>query len=151
MQALHQETLHAKLFRHPTQPAWLDDPMGTDTIPSAQVVHPVQFYCSPIRSSKTCGEIALMHAVLEDAVDCFRKQFVSRRRRDQRLAREAEEWFLSESDHWPFSFVNICAALELDPEYIRAGLNRWRQYAPTQTTRSVRHTRRARQPLRFAS
>jgi len=151
MQALHQETLHAKLFRHPTQPAWLDDPTETDTIPSAQVVHPVQFYCSPIRSSKTSGEIALMYAVLEDAVDCFRKQFVSRKQRDQRLAREAEEWFSSESDHWLFSFVNICATLELDPEYIRTGLNRWQQYPPMQATRSVRHARQMCQPLRLAS
>ncbi len=72
------------------------------------------------------GEAALMYAVLEDAIDCFQKQFVKGGKRTQRLAQEAEEWLFTNDPHWPFSFVNICAALGLDPEHIRMGLRRWR-------------------------
>ncbi len=151
MQALRHVASHAKRFRHVTRPRLFDDPTRTGTIPCAQAVHPAQFYCSPIRSSTTSGEIALMYAILEDAVDCFRKQFVSTKRRDLRLAREAEEWFLSETDQWLFSFVNICAVLGLEPGYIRMGLNRWRRYTPTQATRSVHHAKRMHEPLRLAS
>jgi hypothetical protein len=44
------------------------------------------------------------------------------------LFREAEEWVLMEQkDDWLFSFDNICEALGLNPQYIRAGLLRWRQ------------------------
>ena len=37
-----------------------------------------------------------MYAVLEDALKCFCRQFVSQGRHDQRLAREAKEWYLPE-------------------------------------------------------
>lgn len=68
-----------------------------------------------------------MRAVLEDAIHCFQKQFVRKGRRVVRLAREAEEWFAADDPCWPFSFVNICAVLGLEPEYIRLGLRRWRE------------------------
>ena len=43
----------------------------------------------------------------------------------QRMAREAEEWFLSEEAHWSFSFVSVCAVLGLEPESVRQQLKRW--------------------------
>jgi hypothetical protein len=52
---------------------------------------------------------------------------VDRRRRAQRLAREAEAWFLSDDDHWLFSFASICAALGLEPSYIRRKVKQWGQ------------------------
>lgn len=73
------------------------------------------------------GEIALMRAVLEDAISCFQGQFTTNREGAQRLGREAEEWIFTNNPHWLFSFVSICAVLELDPEYLRAGLLHWRQ------------------------
>lgn len=88
---------------------------------------PVQFYCSPESPYRAMGEVALMGVVLEDAINCFQRSAVSNRPRDQRLAREAEEWFFAKEDGYVFSFVNICAVLGLDPEYIRLGLKRWRQ------------------------
>jgi hypothetical protein len=71
-----------------------------------------------------------MRAVLEEALLCFHKGLVQQGRRVQRLARETEEWLLSNDPSWPFSFVSICAVLGLEPTYLRRGLQRWRQGRP---------------------
>ena len=75
-------------------------------------------------------EAALMCAVLEDAVDCFQKRFVCATRRAKRLGEEAEAWLFSDDSKWPFSFLSICTALDLGPQYIRQGLKRWRERSP---------------------
>lgn len=72
-------------------------------------------------------EKRLMLAVLEDAVATFQRYVDARDRRGQRLHREAEEWFLSDENEWPFAFVNICNALEIEAEYLRRGLSAWKQ------------------------
>jgi len=89
-----------------------------------------QLQSSLAETSSASGEIALRRAILEDALVCFQKQTVTGGQRVQRLAREAEEWFFTNDYSWPFSFVNVCAALKLDPGYIRLGLKRWRQDPP---------------------
>ena len=75
------------------------------------------------------GDFALMCAVLEDALKCFQHQLLPDSKREQRLAQEAEEWLFADDAGWPFSFVNICSALELNPERVRLGLARWRHRA----------------------
>ncbi len=95
-------------------------------------VLPELFFNTPSRIYALRGEFALMYAVLEDAFRCFQEQFISGRQHTQRLAKEAEEWFFSEDHRWPFSFVNICSVLGLDPGYIRLGLLHWRQQPPSQ-------------------
>jgi hypothetical protein len=65
-----------------------------------------------------------MCAVLEDALHCFHKQFVSRTARAQRLGQEAKEWFFADESGWLFSFVSICDVLGLHPDCIRCGLKR---------------------------
>ena len=113
---------------------------------------PQLFFGSPTSACSLRGEFALMYAVLEDAFRCFQEQFVSGRQHTQRLAQEAEEWFFSEDRHWPFSFVNICAVLGLDPGYIRLGLKRWLQHPPKQIRRERwRAVVSGRKPLRGAA
>jgi hypothetical protein len=97
---------------------------------SPTAVLPAQFFPPADRSGK--GEVALMRAVLEEAMDCFRRQFAVRDPRTLRLAQEAEEWLFADEERWPFSFLNICAALEIDPHYLRRGLRQWRQQPPPQ-------------------
>src|ERR1043166_2573296 len=92
-------------------------------------VLPSQFFSPPRHHYK--GEMALMFAVLEDAVRCFTKQFIEKRLRTKRLAEEAEEWVFTDDERWPFSFVNICAALGIDPQYLRQRLAQWRQQHPS--------------------
>jgi len=83
-----------------------------------------QFFDSRIKLAAVCPETALMYAVLEDAFLCFHKQFETEQRFIRR-AREAEDWFLSDDSRWLFSFVSVCDALGLAPEYIRKRLKHW--------------------------
>lgn len=105
-------------------------------------VLPEQFHNAPDVTYKRRGEVALMYAVLDDAITCFQNGSLATSRRAQRLAREAEAWFFAEDPAWLFSFVSICAVLGLDPDYIRVGLRRWRQRYPAPVT-PQRQRRRA--------
>ena len=72
-------------------------------------------------------EKRLMLAVLEEAIATFQRHVTSTSRQSKRLLEEVEEWTSSAAgDEWPFSFKNICAALDLEPEYLRSGMARWR-------------------------
>ena len=102
--------------------AWSD--IGAAVLPSV-VILPEQFYASSTNGQVQDGEVALRRAILEDAIRCFQRRFVGKGRRVRRLAQEAEEWFAADDADWPFSFVNICAVLGLEPDYIRRGLKRW--------------------------
>lgn len=69
----------------------------------------------PIRRSWKCqvGELRLLAAVLEDAVNVLRK------RPRSRAGREAREWLASRDASWPFAYERICEALDLDPDRVR--------------------------------
>ena len=76
------------------------------------------------------GERQLMIAVLEDAVDCFQSHLFANDKRGQRLFDEAEEWLMAENTGASFSLRNVCEVLEIQPEYIRNGLEEWRARQP---------------------
>jgi hypothetical protein len=96
---------------------------ATQLLPPAAVL-PEQFHHSGSGLSSGRGEVALMRAVLEDAISCFQR---TPGPGTERLVKDAERWLFSDDLSWPFSFVNICAVLGLDAEYVRLGLKRWRQ------------------------
>lgn len=114
---------------------------------------PVVQCCDTLSPSflRRCPEVGLIYAVLQDALHCFRGLSSKNPRDARRLAREAEEWFFSNDVDWPFSFLNLCAMLGLDPSYIRAGLRRWRQCSPQERRRKPRRTVPAPRPLRIAA
>ena len=118
-------------------PAVVHPPSRTTAAPNSTfsyvAVMPDQFSSLPHCYDK--GEAALMYAVLEDAFYCFAKQFAENGLRAQCLAKEAERWFFSNDDRWPFSFVNICLVLRIDPGYLRLGLRQWQQRPPTRIKR----------------
>lgn len=99
---------------------------------------PEQFHVVPGNPYRQGPEVRLRQAVLEDAVWCFQQQFLPSCINTRRLAREAEWWFFKDTSDWPFSFVHICAALGLEPEYIRRGLRRWYQQHPVNFQRGKR-------------
>ncbi len=68
------------------------------------------------------GELALMRAVLEDAIDCYMGNARRRRIHPKILEREAEYWIRIEDWEAPFSFNNVCEALGLDPDCTRERL-----------------------------
>jgi hypothetical protein len=70
-------------------------------------------------------EQRLMLAVLEDAVSCMQRYAHPTRRRERRVLTEAQQWIFSDDESWPFSCVNVCAALDIDLAYLRLGLVRW--------------------------
>lgn len=112
------------------------DPLSALLSPA--IILPAQFYRMDILPTAG-GAVALMRAVLEDAIRCFQKQFVSNSAHDQRLGREAHAWLFAEEAQGLFSFVNICSVLGLEPEYIRQGLQRWRQDHPALRQRRKLH------------
>ncbi len=67
-------------------------------------------------------ELALMRAVLEDAIQCYRGR-ARRRRIDPRiLQREADYWLRLRDWESAFSFNNVCDALGLDVESTRRAI-----------------------------
>lgn len=90
-------------------------------------------------------EEKLMFAVLTDAIECFQRYADANTGRSRTLFREAEAWIASRDSSWPYSFENICEALNLNAEYLRLGLLRWRSHHQSQ--RKV--AKRLREPLRY--
>lgn len=74
-------------------------------------------------------EKKLMLAVLQDAIDCFRKNVFSNREKKNELFHEAEAWILDDDDSDLFSFENICEVFDIDPAYLRKGLMSYKQRA----------------------
>ena len=72
-------------------------------------------------------EKRLMLAVLEDAVRCFQDNLHARTSKRKRLFDETEDWIVTASDDYVFSFRHVCEALGLSPEYLRQGMLRWKQ------------------------
>jgi hypothetical protein len=87
---------------------------------------PSQFYAAVKQRTQAFGERRLMVAILEDAVECFQKYLWHTDHRGRQLRTEAENWFLSDDDSWPFSFVNVCHALDIHPQFFRRGLSDWK-------------------------
>jgi len=70
-------------------------------------------------------EKRLQLAVLQDAVLGFRRWVGDPR--GTRLFAEVDTWFASQDRNGPFSFATICDSLNLDADYVRRGLERWRE------------------------
>ena len=87
---------------------------------------PAQFFQSLRSKGQFDGERRLMIAVLEDAVNCFMKQLHAIDPKARQLFLDAEEWITADDRTWFFAFENVCDTLDLDPEYVREGLFKWR-------------------------
>jgi hypothetical protein len=132
----------------PSLPLFLYDLTAASQLLPPAAVLPEQFYGSPTKAHTERGEVALMRAVLEDAVNCFQRAHGPNA---DRLAKEAEKWLFGEDTRWPFSFVNICGVLGLSAEYVRLGLQRWRKNPLVQTGRRRRREAVGRRPAQLAA
>jgi hypothetical protein len=90
---------------------------------------PSQFFDRVRRRTEHDGERRLMIAVLEDAVDVYRKQAGATDERGEHLFAEADEWIEDPDRSWLFSFQNICDVLDIDADYLRRGLRVWKERA----------------------
>ncbi len=87
---------------------------------------PSQYFDRIRRRASADGERRLMVAILEDAVDVYRKQAGARDRKRRLLFMDAEEWIESPDRSWIFSYENICDVLGIDAAYLRKGLRAWK-------------------------
>lgn len=85
------------------------------------------------------GEWRLLVAVLQDAIECFQKHLHARGKEERLLFKEAEQWMLGKSEGpvshaqertLSFSFQYVCDVLDIDADYVRSGLQRWRAAQP---------------------
>jgi hypothetical protein len=90
---------------------------------------PSQYFDRLRRRASADGERRLMVAILEDAVDVYRKQAGARDRKRRQLFEDAEAWIESSERTWIFSYENICDMLGIDAEYLRKGLRAWKRKA----------------------
>ena len=117
-------------------PNWVED----------DILLPPQFFQPADRAHKMRGEVALLYAMLDDAVSCLQKGRLSRGHRAQGLAADAELWFFTDDYLSPFSFVNVCSLLGLDPAYLRSGLQQWRHQHQPRPQKKRRRTQVTRTP-----
>jgi uncharacterized alpha-E superfamily protein len=69
------------------------------------------------------GEKRLMQAVLLDALGSIERYSVRKGAQNWGKCQEALQWVLAHDRHWPFSFENICSALDLDADRLRSTLS----------------------------
>ena len=103
-----------------------------------------QYFATFRRSEHLEPEKALLMAILEDAIHCYRKFRAARDRARRERFREAEQWIMEEGDERLFSYHNVCELLGLDPQYIRRGV-RELNANPTEPERAHRRARLHRQ------
>jgi hypothetical protein len=89
-------------------------------------------------------EARLALAVLEDAAETLRSTHGVETLRARRLASQAWTWLESNDAHHAFTFRVICQHLELDAEWLRRGLARWRPLVPPSATPEAAPPRRRR-------
>lgn len=85
-------------------------------------VLPVQFQDAMRRKRAVSPEVSLVIAIIERTVLDLREYRYARRRRDQRLYMNAYAWIASDDRRWPYSFNNLCDAVNVDSVAARAQL-----------------------------
>ncbi len=92
------------------------------------------------------GEKRLMLAVLLDAFNTIVTYHAGRRSQSWGEYQAAFRWVMTDDHLWPFSFENICYALDLDRNKLRAALQAELPAIALQRTTQVHFSRRFRQP-----
>ncbi|GIW42278.1 MAG: hypothetical protein KatS3mg076_2855 [Candidatus Binatia bacterium] len=87
---------------------------------------PSQFFAALGRRGRHEPELRLVIAILQDAIECYQKHLFARDQKSRQLFRDAEEWIFSGDKEYFFSFENVCMLLNIDPDWLRQGLLRWR-------------------------
>jgi hypothetical protein len=110
-----------------TERSYVDENATVASLFEPDTVASAQYFDNFQRKTPTQPENRLLLAVLEDAIHCFQDNVLAENGKSKKLFDDAEEWVLKEGGEWIFSFRNVCELLGIDPEYLRAGLMRWKQ------------------------
>jgi hypothetical protein len=127
----------------------LDDRFAGVLAPDAML--PSQLSGALRRYADLSGERRLMVAVLEDALHCFQKYVDAVDPKHRELFLDAEQWITTDNPMWFFSFANVCTTLDLDPDYVREGLVKWRDARRRSGPPARPAPRDEEEPLRRAS
>ncbi|MGE0825928.1 MAG: hypothetical protein AB7G75_12330 [Candidatus Binatia bacterium] len=85
---------------------------------------PVQLSDPIAARLRMSGEFRLLWAVLEDAIECYLRYVDHPSQTMRELFADAAEWIESDDEEQLCSFVGICGAFHIDPDYLRRGLHR---------------------------
>lgn len=97
-----------------------------------------QFFDTFRRGEPIAPERALLAALLQDAIQDYRKFKKARDPEGRERFREVEEWINETANDWIFSFKNVCELLNLEPEYVRRALDE-RKHTAHNKDRPRRH------------
>ena len=86
------------------------------------VVAPEQYLEIFSKSRSLEPEKELMLAILSDAIECILKYCDQPIPLRAKLFHDAHEWLFDHDEKDPFSFLNVCEALNFDPAYLRRGI-----------------------------
>lgn len=89
---------------------------GDDTIPEPEVL-PEQFFPDPYVADT--GARRLVLAVLANAVETLRLYHDKSPRLARSRTAEVIDWITSDDELWPFSYINVCGYLNIEPGRLR--------------------------------
>jgi len=116
--------LARRLLKPPFMTATMEENPGRDLRPVLEPLAVLPVQMASIRPATASQR--LMLAVLREALDDYRRALTSVGRSVARERLAMESWFWSTDLKWPYSFINICQALNLDVDALRSELRRWR-------------------------
>lgn len=105
----------------------MSHPLEANALFQPDTVLPLQYFERMRRNASPEGEKKLLLAVLADAVGCFQKYSLAYDKKGRARFEDAEHWIMDESDDGVFSFNAVCELLEIDPDYLRRGLLKWKE------------------------
>ncbi|MEK7094351.1 MAG: hypothetical protein AAB903_03370 [Patescibacteria group bacterium] len=104
---------------------------GAVSLMGTESVLPSQFFDNSGHGARALGERGLALAVLEDALKTYQKYVFVKDPVGRVIFDEADIWIFSRDRSWPFSFLNLCEALEINPSYVRRVLRQWLERSTT--------------------
>ena len=113
-----RQTRNAARRRRKVERPWVPEPSRDDLI-EEDLVSALNYHAFHGHGLDR-PEKRLMRAVLEQSLDDYRKGRQPGAPAELRVRADQEElWFMDNATWWPYSFVRICHALGINPEYIR--------------------------------
>jgi hypothetical protein len=85
---------------------------------------PVQYIDPVAVRIQSSAEYRLLWAVLQDAIYCYFRYASQASAQAQQQFRKAAAWIESDEEEWLCSFISICRAFQIEPDYLRRGLRR---------------------------
>ncbi len=86
---------------------------------------PVQFF-GAFSPSELAPENRMKLDILESGLRDYQKGLLGDTEASAKLFSEARGWIASDNRTYPLSFLNVCEALGIVPEYARSKLRTWR-------------------------